>query len=752
MSERAVNKVVYGGNVLIDLTSTTATASTITSGYGAYGADGSWVSGTAVAAGEGGTTYQDSQNYVVLDDSPGETNISIGSLSVTSNGTYSAASGTAYTPVTVNVPDPLLEECNVTYIGTKDYTIGSPVYRYEQSDITNIAPVDDGLDNIEYHVYLPDFSFQFNSYELVLDAYFSGNLGTVSMNTVTFDHFRTEYEQYGYHYEYADTSGFVDYITLGWDEELDQCILIIHTTLSSEYTLSTAPKLNVNYVKMADVIDWWVGDIIEFPPFSREFWLDDEWDTIFEIGQSYYLRGVIIDESGENWLFKDEIRSSVVTMTGSTLTIPFVYNGTTYNVIADGEQEEISTSFVNGNDGFEIAIFKVIDVNEYPIGYSSVFVKGEPNIQPSNIRSGVWMFGTLGTYSGDPPTGTLSISSNGTYDVKSYAYASVNVAGGNTAMEDALVGDRSTITSYVNSRVTAIASSAFTGCSNLTTVSFASVTTINAYAFTACSKLSSIYFPKVSAIGSYAFSSCTSISTIDLPLIQVIDNAAFMKCTALASFSFSNLTSISMSGFNNCTKLSTATATKLTYIGQGAFSSCISLATVDFPVLSSLGTGYGFYACSKLRSVSFISVTSIPTYTFYNCYTLSSVYFPLVTHLGSNAFGYCYSLITADFPKVSMVGSYAFRMCNRLTTLTLGSATTIYSSAFNGCMKLLSLYLYGSSVCSLVNVNAFVSTPISNYTTSTGGVYGSIYVPSSLYNAYKSATNWVTFSSRFVSV
>lgn len=43
----AVNKVVYGTTTLVDLTDTTATADKILSGYGAYGADGNWMSGTA---------------------------------------------------------------------------------------------------------------------------------------------------------------------------------------------------------------------------------------------------------------------------------------------------------------------------------------------------------------------------------------------------------------------------------------------------------------------------------------------------------------------------------------------------------------------------------------------------------------------------------------------------------------------------------------------------------------------------------
>lgn len=42
-----VNKVVYGGTTIIDISDTTATSDKILSGYGAYGADGQWMNGTA---------------------------------------------------------------------------------------------------------------------------------------------------------------------------------------------------------------------------------------------------------------------------------------------------------------------------------------------------------------------------------------------------------------------------------------------------------------------------------------------------------------------------------------------------------------------------------------------------------------------------------------------------------------------------------------------------------------------------------
>ena len=90
--------------------------------------------------------------------------------------------------------------------------------------------------------------------------------------------------------------------------------------------------------------------------------------------------------------------------------------------------------------------------------------------------------------------------------------------------------------------------------------------------------------------------------------------------------------------------------------------------------------------------------------------------------------------------------------CNNLSNVSFPLCSTIGSFAFAYCYKLISLYLLGPTLVSLYNINAFLSTPFSDNTTSTGGIYGKIYVPSSLYNSYLTAKNWSQYSARIVSV
>ena len=83
-------------------------------------------------------------------------------------------------------------------------------------------------------------------------------------------------------------------------------------------------------------------------------------------------------------------------------------------------------------------------------------------------------------------------------------------------------------------------------------------------------------------------------------------------------------------------------------------------------------------------------------------------------------------------------------MDNTSTTIS------IYGSTFISCSQLTILKLYWPSVVTLGGVTAFTNTPMSNSTYT--GEFGSIYVPASLVDAYKSATNWTTYANRITAL
>ena len=186
------------------------------------------------------------------------------------------------------------------------------------------------------------------------------------------------------------------------------------------------------------------------------------------------------------------------------------------------------------------------------------------------------------------------------------------------------------------------------------------------------------------------------------------------------------------------------------YIGSYAFYST-QITTANYPQVSVIHTT-AFYNCKQLSVASFASATKIDYSGFASCSSLQTVYFPKLVTVGIYAFSNCKKLTEADFPKVTTISSYAFYGCTTLSMVNTPICTSIGSSAFYGCSKLLSLYINSDTHDSpiFLGTNAFYSTPFSNYYDSLGR-YGSIFVPSHLYSAYLSATNWAAYSSRIVS-
>ena len=159
--------------------------------------------------------------------------------------------------------------------------------------------------------------------------------------------------------------------------------------------------------------------------------------------------------------------------------------------------------------------------------------------------------------------------------------------------------------------------------------------------------------------------------------------------------------------------------TNVTFINVYAFLGCSSVTSISIPD-SVTGTGiYAFQLCSCLNSISIPDgVTSIGANAFSNCYSLTSISIPDgVTSIGANAFSNCYSLASISIPD---------------------GVTSIGANAFNNCFSLTKCKIYRTAgVVTLSNTSAFTGI----------NKIAKIYVPDSLLNSYKSATNWVTYKN-----
>jgi len=233
----------------------------------------------------------------------------------------------------------------------------------------------------------------------------------------------------------------------------------------------------------------------------------------------------------------------------------------------------------------------------------------------------------------------------------------------------------------------------------LTSVENSEATRVHDYAFFSRSNLSSVNMPNASMIGSSAFGNCYSLSFAGFPRVEIIGESAFGFCSALSDISMTNVTLIG---------------------------------------------SYAFWRC-KLSSASLPNVTSIGSFAFQNCSLLQSVYAPNITEVRSGCFAGCSKLANAVLPNVKTIGDSAFSSA-ALTAISLPKADYFGISAFRNCRSLMSVYLLSTSVPILYRSNTFEMTPMikSAYT----GSFGSIYVPASLVDSYKSANIWSYYSAR----
>ena len=150
------------------------------------------------------------------------------------------------------------------------------------------------------------------------------------------------------------------------------------------------------------------------------------------------------------------------------------------------------------------------------------------------------------------------------------------------------------------------------------------------------------------------------------------------------------------------------------------------------------------YNCRSLSSVTIGSgVTSIGNAAFAQCTSLTNLTIPLgVTTIGQSAFRDCSGLTSVTIPNsVISIDSYAFEYCYALTNVTIGSGvTSIGNGAFYNCSGLTSINIDATRPPTLGN-SAFFNT--NNCP---------IYIPCESIDAYKFASGWSTYTSRFEAV
>ena len=246
------------------------------------------------------------------------------------------------------------------------------------------------------------------------------------------------------------------------------------------------------------------------------------------------------------------------------------------------------------------------------------------------------------------------------------------------------------------------------------------------------------YFTSLTSIGSSAFSGCSGLTSVTIPNgVTSIEYGAFYGCSGLNSIEIPNsVTSIGSDAFTGCISLTSIDISNITYLGEWAFENCTSLTSVT------IGNGVTwirgvFNGCTSLTSVTIGNgMTNIEEYAFSGCSALTSITIPnSVTNIGGNVFQDCSALTSVTIGNsVKSIGGSAFNGCSGLTSITIGnSVTSIANDAFSGCNN-------------LTTVRVKMATPIKiTSEVFTNRANARLYVPQGCYYAYQAANYWKEF-------
>jgi hypothetical protein len=345
--------------------------------------------------------------------------------------------------------------------------------------------------------------------------------------------------------------------------------------------------------------------------------------------------------------------------------------------------------------------------------------------------------------------------------IASVATAQVNYA---TVLDTAFVsnspeasGDIVIASTYNGYPVAHIGGFAFSGCTNLTSVTIPnSVTSMGDSVFSGCTSLTSVTFlNSITGIGPQAFYGCTSLTNVIIGNgVTSIGQQAFYNCASLTSVTLPNsVTSIGRQAFSGSSLTNVTIPNSVTSIGQEAFGGCTNLASVTIPnSVTSISFG-AFGGCTSLTSVTipnsvtfigysaFLGSTSLtnlsvdaanPAYSSLNGVLFDKaqttlIIFPpgrgsyvmpdSVTTIERTAFYRCTSLTNVTIGHgVTRIGEAAFVFCTNLTSVIIGnSVTNIGASAFSGCTSLTSVTI-PASVTSIGSSAFYGCTNLTNFT------------------------------------
>ena len=314
----------------------------------------------------------------------------------------------------------------------------------------------------------------------------------------------------------------------------------------------------------------------------------------------------------------------------------------------------------------------------------------------------------------------------------------------------------------------------FDGCTSLTSIPELDTRNVTDmyYTFYGCSSLATIPLLNTSKTTDMQgmFSNCSSLATI--PLLQTSNatdmSQMFQYCTNLPTIPLldtSNATDMSYmfygcSSLTSVPQLNTAKVTDMSYMFEG----CTSLTSIpELDTANVTNMSRMFNRCQNLITIPLLNTSNVTDmyYMFNNCLKLTTI--PLINTSSATDMGYMFSNCNnlTSIPPLDTHNvrdmSFMFQRCYLLTKVDITYTDNFdsWNSTFWGCHSLIKFIIRNMGNAPAIQTNTFsncyhfTGTVDSTYNPN-GLKDGRIYVPDSMVNTLKSATNWSKYADIIV--
>lgn len=302
---------------------------------------------------------------------------------------------------------------------------------------------------------------------------------------------------------------------------------------------------------------------------------------------------------------------------------------------------------------------------------------------------------------------------------------------------------------------------------------FDGIKRIGAYAFEGHTEITSLEIPSnIDFIGEFAFSGCKNLSEVSFadaeaeiemdaklfdgcPISKLyfgrnrkytprlyFDNRPFSGIETINEVKFGDkVKEIIYNEFKDCSNLSTIVwGSSIEIINTGAFSGCTSLRSINLPEnLSRIEMG-AFYESGIIAVTLPASVTYLGGNSFAKCKSLSKVILnDAISKIEDDTFAYDSNLVEIDLGKsITFIGTLAFYGCNKLKSIRFPKSLTQFGrKVFCGCGSLETIIAESDSPFNFIE-DVFDYATYDNAT---------LYVPTNSLAAYYASYYWNKFKN-----